>query len=133
MKKRAIFLILPIVTLILELLPYGAVLNFADQLDDGTISTVRQTYSYFDPITFGYANFGPLITAVLTCVIAILAVVYLFSGLKIIRTVMRISCIAALVTSIMPMMYGTIYLSPVGLLITAALLCEGVLLGNTVY
>ena len=59
MKKRALYLILPIVTLVLECLPFGAVCNFA--LDQG--ETVRKTFSYFDPVPFGYANFAPLLTA----------------------------------------------------------------------
>jgi len=132
MKKRAILLILPAVSLILEMLPYGAVLNFANPLEDGTISTVRQTYSYFDPITFEYANFGPMITAVLTCLLTVLTAVYAVSGIKPVGTLSRIVCVVALVTSIMPMMYGMNYLSAVGLLITASLLCEGVLLNRLI-
>ena len=62
MKKRLPYLILPIITLILEILPYGAVCNFMRPSIDGThIGHFRELYSYFDLMPFGYANFSPLI------------------------------------------------------------------------
>lgn len=68
MKKRAYtLLILPVVAIVLEALPYGAVLNFADESQ-----TYRETFSYFSLTPYGYANFGPLIAAVLTCVALLL-------------------------------------------------------------
>ena len=76
--KKSLFLILPLVALILELLPYGVVLNFANP--DG--EPWRRTYSYFSMMPFGYANFGPLITAILTCVLLVLVVIYLFKPRK---------------------------------------------------
>jgi len=50
--------------LILELLPFGVVMRFAD----GPEKVVRYTVSYFNLLPFGYGNFFPLITAVLTTV-----------------------------------------------------------------
>ena len=77
MKKRLLYLILPIVTLILEILPYGAVCNFmrpatTEGLPPGRF---RELYSYFDLTPFGYANFAPLITAVITCIILLLIII----------------------------------------------------------
>ena len=63
MKKRLMYLALPALTLILEILPYGAVCNFANPEGEAW----RRTYSYFDLTPFGYANFAPLLTAFLTC------------------------------------------------------------------
>ena len=60
MKKRLLYLFLPIVTLILEILPYGAVCNFANP--EG--KPWRMTFSYFDLTPFGYANFAPFLTAI---------------------------------------------------------------------
>ena len=61
MKKRVLLLITPIMTLILEALPYGVKMNFATA--DRTIT--RYT-SYFDTLPYFYATFSPLITAVLS-------------------------------------------------------------------
>ena len=63
MKKRFLYLILPIITLILEALPYGAVCIFASSPTEKH----RETFSYFDLTPFGYANFAPLFTAIITC------------------------------------------------------------------
>lgn len=73
MKKRAYtLLILPVAAILLEALPYGVVLNFADMT-----TTYRRTYAYFSLIPYGYANFGPLIAAVLTCIVLLLVVILL--------------------------------------------------------
>ena len=49
MKKRFLYLVLPIITLILEALPYGAVCIFATSPTD----RIRETFSYFDLTPFG--------------------------------------------------------------------------------
>ena len=59
MKKRLPLLLLPALTLVLEALPYGAVLQFARP----AAAPLRELYSYFDLTPFGYANFAPLFTA----------------------------------------------------------------------
>ena len=79
MKKRLLYLILPIITLILEILPYGAVCNFAHPETDGTIGRFRELYSYFDLLPFGYANFAPLLTAIVTCFVFLFLVIYCFT------------------------------------------------------
>ena len=71
MKKRFLYLVLPIITLILEVLPYGAVCIFASSPTD----RIRETFSYFDLTPFGYANFAPLFTAIITCLVFILLLV----------------------------------------------------------
>lgn len=52
--------------LILELLPYGAVLNFAAPAADGSIGRFRETYSYFSLMPLGYGNVFPFLTGILT-------------------------------------------------------------------
>ena len=128
MKKRILLIAPPILAIILEILPYGAVLNFANPNEDGTMSTIRKTFSYFDLTPMGYANSGPILTAILTCVIALLAVIYVITRRKGLRSALSILCVIALVTSVMPMAYGMAYLSPVGIAITALILIEAVLL-----
>ena len=76
MGKRLFYLILPLLTLILEILPFGAVCVFAA----GPDQVYRETFSYFDLLPFGYANFAPLITALLTCAAFALLVFYCVTG-----------------------------------------------------
>lgn len=71
MKRTCFILIFPIIAIILEILPCGAVLVFAPSPTD----RVRETFSYFSLTPVGYANFAPFITALLTCVILLLALV----------------------------------------------------------
>ena len=115
--KKSLFVILPLVALILELLPYGAVLNFANP--DG--EPWRKTYSYFSMMPFGYANIGPLITAILTCVLLVLVVVYLFKPRKGLNTAILNVAGFATVASIMPLMFGFDYITLIGVIITVLL------------
>ncbi|MBQ8880024.1 MAG: hypothetical protein IJY69_04200 [Clostridia bacterium] len=76
MKKRGRFLILPFFTLILEALPYGAVMYFANMGG----KSIRSTYSYFDLPPFGYANFSPLLTAVITGILTAALLIWFILG-----------------------------------------------------
>ena len=124
MKKRLLYLILPIITLILEILPYGAVCNFANSEGEPW----RRTFSYFDLTPFGYANFTPLLTAIITCLIFVLLVIYYIKGN--VRTAIRaknILCVAV-VMSLGPLVFGITYFSLVAGLITLSLIAELLLL-----
>ena len=115
--KKSLFVILPLVALILELLPYGAVLNFANP--DG--EPWRNTYSYFSMMPFGYANIGPFITAILTCVLLVLVAIYLFKPRKGLNTaILNVSGFAT-AASLMPLMFGFDYITVIGVIITALL------------
>ena len=132
MKKRLLYLILPIVTLILEILPYGAVLNFmrppASGQDDAPIGHFRELYSYFDLTPFGYANFAPFITAIITCTVLLLMVVYCLTGnLKWASAAKNVLYVCTAI-SLCPLLYGIHFFSVVGGLITAALIAELLLL-----
>ena len=116
--KKVGLLLLSASAVILELLPYGAVLNFANPEGEPW----RQTFSYFSLTPFGYANFGPFITALLTCVLLILSVITIFKYRKGLNTaIMNISGIAALV-SLSPLLYGISYISAVGVAISVILI-----------
>lgn len=65
MMKTFLAFLSALCALALELTPWGAVLRFA-QPDGGP---VRKTYSYFSLVPYGYANFFPLLTAILTCLL----------------------------------------------------------------
>ena len=62
--KKVCLAVLPALTIALELLPFGAVCIFATSPTE----RVKETFSYFSLTPFGYANFAPLITAILTVV-----------------------------------------------------------------
>lgn len=67
-----------LVALILEALPFGAVCVFAD----GPGQKVISTFSYFSLIPYGYANFSPLITAILTVLLGVLSILILLKRLS---------------------------------------------------
>ena len=123
-KKRFSYLIAPAITLILELLPYGAVCNFAQPAADGTIGHTRALYSYFNMLPFGYANFAPLMTAILSCVILLLLLVHCFTDKPRAFSAAKKLLYAAVVLSLCPLLLGIRYFSVVGALITASLLIE---------
>ena len=124
MKKRFLYLLLPIITLILEILPYGAVCVFASSPTDVVINT----YSYFSMVPFGYANFSPLLTAFLTCTVLVLLTVYFIKGNRVILSVTNYFLIFAAVISLGSLIYGIEFYSLVASLITFSLIAEFVIL-----
>ena len=124
MKKRFLYLLLPIITLILEILPYGAVCVFASSPTDVVINT----YSYFSMVPFGYANFSPLLTAFLTCTVLVLLTVYFVKGNRVILRVTNYFLIFAAVISLGSLIYGIKFYSLVASLITFSLIAEFVIL-----
>ena len=111
--KKLLLLLFPIVALILEILPNGVVLRFGNP--DG--EPWMYTYNYFDLTPFGYANFGPFITAILTCVLIVLVIIGLFKfgrGMNI--ALMNISGFAT-ATAFLPLMFGIEYITPIGIAI----------------
>jgi len=124
MKKRLLTLIFPIITLFLEILPYGAVCNFANP--EG--KPWRETYSYFDLLPFGYANFAPFLTAIVTCAALVLLIIYLFAGnYGLIKAARWVLC-TGVVLSLCPLLLGIRFFSLVAALITASLIAELILL-----
>lgn len=124
MKKRLLYLLLPVITLILELLPYGAVCNFANPEGE----SFRRTYSYFDLTPFGYANFAPLLTAIVTCIVIVLLLVHLFRKKPSLLKAAKLLLAAGSVISLCPLLYGVRFFSVTGGAITACLIAEFILL-----
>ena len=87
MKKRLPLLLFPVLALILEALPYGAVLQFGRP----AAAPLRELYSYFDLTPFGYANFAPLFTALGTCVLLVLLALYAGTGKRGLAAAARIA------------------------------------------
>ena len=128
MKKRLPVLILPIITLILEVLPCGAVLYFGRPAADGSIGYFRERYSYFDLMPFGYGNFAPLVTAVITCAAFILLVIYSVNGKPKLAAAGMYLTGGSAAFSLGPLLLGARYYSVVGALITLFLVAEVLLL-----
>lgn len=124
MKQRFRYLILPLITLILEILPYGAVCVFASSPTE----RIRQTFSYFDLAPFGYANFTPLWTAVTTCFILLLLVIYCITGKNSFAKKARNLLWICILFSFGPLVFGIQFFSLVGLLISLSLIAEIALL-----
>ena len=99
-RKRSIivFAVLTVI-LVLELLPYGAVLYFGNPEGE----PLRETFSYFDLTPYGYANFGPFITAILTCVLLVISIINLLVDNDKIKTTIKIVALIALVASLAPL------------------------------
>ena len=115
--KKSLFVVLTLATLILELLPNGVVLNFANPEGEPW----RRTYSYFSLTPFGYANVGPFITAILTCILLVLVAVYLFKPRNGLNTaILNVSGFAT-AASLMPLMFGFDYITVIGVIITLLL------------
>ena len=122
MKKKMITLALLLSALVLEILPYGAVCNFANPEGEPW----RRTYSYFSLTPYGYANFGPFITAILTCVLLVIIVLSILLKKDWSRSISIISAIATL-TSLAPLMFGFSNFSLVGAMISACILATVVI------
>ena len=121
MKRRVLSLILPIIAVVLEILPYGAVCNFAYQAENGSIERFRELYSYFSLIPFGYANFAPMLTAILSCVSVALLIVYAITGKRIVSNIAKGVLCASVLFSLAPLLFGSDYFSVVGGCITVVL------------
>ena len=119
--KKVCLAVLPALTIVLELLPLGAVCIFATSPTE----RVKETFSYFSLTPFGYANFAPLITAILTVVILLLSLISLKKD-SVFNALFVLSIITAII-SLMPLMYGLNNYSLVGALITIALVTESIL------
>lgn len=98
-KQPIVIFAILIVILVLELLPYGAVLHFGNP--DG--EPLRETFSYFDLTPYGYANFGPFITAILTCVLLVISIINLLVDNDKIKSTIKIVSLIALVASLAPL------------------------------
>lgn len=121
MKKKLITLCLLLCTLVFEILPYGAVCNFANP--EGPPR--RATYSYFSMIPYGYAHFSPLITAILTCVLLLIVLISIIFKKAIGKKTAILAGIASLI-SLCPMLYGLDDYSIVGALISLCLIAATV-------
>ena len=117
MKKKITILCLLLCTLVLEILPYGAVCNFANPEGE----PFRKTYSYFSLTPYGYANFAPLITAVLTCILLLVVLIAIVFKKGLGKRTSIFAGITSLI-SLCPMLYGLKNFSVAGAMISVCLI-----------
>ena len=119
-KRSFVLLAITVMILILEIVPYGTILEFAHMSPELTLGYYEDHFSYFDPMLYGYGHFGPLITAVLTCMLAVITVIAVFFEKHAVRIALRVVSVLTLLCSLTPMLTGCY--SPVGMAISALLL-----------
>ena len=116
-NKRILWLVALAIVLVLECLPWGVVMKFAAPHG----ASYRTTYSYFSGIPYGYANFGPLITAILTIVLLFPIGIAMFKQRRWVnKTIRTLACVAT-VTSILPFVWGFDHITVIGAAITLLL------------
>ena len=110
--------------LALELTPWGAVLHFGQPEGE----PLRKTYSYFSLVPYGYANFFPLLTAILTCLLLLYFVIaFLTKKQKAENTCFYLAIVGA-IFSFLPLLQGFQNYSLVGFGISVCLSLAVVLL-----
>ena len=119
-KKKALLFVLPVLTIILEALPYGAVLNFANPEGE----PIRKTFSYFSLTPFGYANFAPFCTAVMSCFAFLLLIIYCITEKPRILTGAKNLLIVCVGLSFAPLVLGLQSFTVVAVFISVTLIAE---------
>ena len=123
--KRILAFLSATVALILECLPYGAVLKFA--VDEG--KTERKFFSFFDLTVYGNGNFFPFLTGILTVLLVLSIGMYWVKKSEKAQKSAFLLAFCGTVFSLFPaFLYGLDYLSPVSGIVTGCLLISTLLL-----
>lgn len=123
MKKRLYVLLLPIITLILEMLPFGVIMDFSTQTKN-----IREKYAYFNPMSFGYGNPWPLLTCVLTVVILAILIIYVIKSNKNIFIASKIITAATILISLGALLVAIPEFTALAVIIPITLLLELIIL-----
>lgn len=118
--KALLCLPLPIVTLILEFLPNGAVYNVAEEPGE----VLLETFSYFDTTHFGLTNFAPLFTAIATCVALLMLGVYCGTRWHWFANAAKHFVFGGVAFSVIPLLFAVHAFPAVGAWISATLIAE---------
>lgn len=118
MKKKIILLCILIAALVLEALPSGVVICFANPEGD----PYRETYSYFSLTPYGYANIFPLITAVMTCVLLLLLIISIILKKDLSKSAAIIAGIASALSLCPLPLFGTDEFTAIGAAISICLI-----------
>lgn len=121
--KKVLPIILTAVILVLQCLPFSVKLIFAGENGERW----EHLYSYFSMMPFGYATFGPILCAMLTCVTLAILIVYLFKNVDALLLATSCSGILAALLSASQFLYGAKYITPLAVVITVLLLVMAIL------
>ena len=118
--KRKLLAALAALAVALEALPWSAALTLTEKGE-----TKRAYCSSFDPTPFIDRNFGPLLTAVASCLLLLTALVYLAArkGLKLLQVLAG----ASFVFSLLPLLHAGEHFTVLGGAVSLILLAEVVL------
>ncbi len=108
-----------IAAFITELLPGGAILIFAA----GPGDRLKQGFSYFDLTVFGFANFSPMLTGLMTVAVGILLCIALVTFKKAakLRNAVFICSVVTFLLSFAPLLYGGEYMTGISYTVSALL------------
>ncbi len=120
--RRLLCLPLLLVALVLELQFWSAVVIIGPA--PAANESLRLTYSYFNPTPCLHANFGPFLTAMGTCALLLLAVIFCLSGKPALLKAATILSGVLVATSLMPLLLGPYYFTLMGALISASFAAE---------
>lgn len=119
MKKRLLVLIFPAAALVLELLPKGVMMQFAVPPGEPPII---EYHPYFSLFPFGYGNFAPFLTALVTLAVFVMLAVYCKNGnYNLINLSGGFLCVGVLFSVIPFVLFGIKTLTLVGAFITLSL------------
>ena len=118
--KALLCLPLPILTLVLEFLPSGAICNVAEEPGE----VLLETFSYFDTTYFGMTNFAPLFTAIATCVALVFLGVYCGTRWYWFANAAKHFVFGGIVFAVMPLLFAVHTFPTVGAWIAVSLIAE---------
>ncbi len=103
---------------IIETLPYGVKMMFKNDIGQ----VFKHTFSYFSIIPLKYSNFGHLLTGLITIVLLIVSIIYMFKDTeKILKLIHNLSFIAS-ITSVISFSFGIRTISIINLIVTISLI-----------
>lgn len=101
-------LALSVAIIVIYALPYSSVLKFMAMGENGSFVTLPKYYSCFDPINFGYANFGPFFSSYFSCVMTVVILAMFFIDTPKYRKIVLSVSILGLVLSLLSFVISNI-------------------------
>ncbi len=103
---------------IIEIPPYGVKMMFKNEMGQ----VFQHRFSYFSFIPLKYSNFGHLLTGLVTAVLLIISIIYMFKDTeKMLKLIHNTSFIAS-ITSVISFSFGIKTISIINMIITLSLI-----------
>ncbi len=120
-KTKIVHLVAVALALVAMILPYGSICRIISPSATGVQHETLETYSYFDLFPFGYGNFAPFLTAILTVAVLALLVSYMcfLKESRMLQIVLMVISCAAFVFSLLPLvLYGLKFFNATAMIIS---------------